>query len=294
MNIGTASFSHCTIFGNKAFSGSAILNQSGTLNLMHCTVSGNHSSGGSGSTIFNNTEGTVNVANCIIAENTAVFLVADVFNRGTLNFAGRNILKYPIRSQGGTITGSSTISYTAPLLAPLDNYGGPTKTLALLRGSPARNGTVGSAATNDQRGFPIVSTPDIGAYEAGTLAPNFNAFVWETLPATATVPQHASTFDFDGDSVTNFNEWLALTDAANPSDYLRPPQITFSSGILYVTVPTALGRHYSLESKTDLGDSGPWRFVPGSSFAGTGATVSVPIAPFFEIPSYFVRVIVGP
>ena len=63
--------------------------------------------------------------------------------------------------------------------------------MALLPGSPARNAATGSTVTSDQRGFPIVGTPDIGAYEAGTFT-NYNAYIWETLPVTATVPQHAS------------------------------------------------------------------------------------------------------
>ena len=47
--------------------------------------------------------------------------------------------------------------------------------MALLPGSPARNAATGSTAIADQRGFLIVGTPDIGAYEAGTFS-NYNAF----------------------------------------------------------------------------------------------------------------------
>ena len=63
---------------------------------------------------------------------------------------------------------------------------GPTQTLALLPGSPARNAAtvLSPAITSDQRGFPIVGVPGIGAYEAGTLGANFNACICETLPAT--------------------------------------------------------------------------------------------------------------
>ena len=58
----------------------------------------------------------------------------------------------------------------------------------------------------DQRGFPLVGVPDIGAYEAGTMQ-NFNAFIWESLPAGATESQHAPAFDFD--SSNNNDEWRA-------------------------------------------------------------------------------------
>ena len=43
--------------------------------------------------------------------------------------------------------------------------------MALHPASPAINAAVGSTLTRDQRGFPIINTPDLGAYEAA--APPF-------------------------------------------------------------------------------------------------------------------------
>ena len=63
----------------------------------------------------------------------------------------------------GTTTGTGNITTGDPLLAPLGDYGGPTQTMALQPGSPARNAATGRSTTADQRGFPIVGTPDIGA-----------------------------------------------------------------------------------------------------------------------------------
>ena len=60
-----------------------------------------------------------------------------------------------------------------PLLAPLGDYGGPTETIALLPGSPAIGaGTAVSGITTDQRGFPLDSPPDIGAFQTITLVVN--------------------------------------------------------------------------------------------------------------------------
>src|SRR5262249_21648012 len=55
------------------------------------------------------------------------------------------------------------------MLAPLANYGGPTPTMALLRGSPAidRGTNANLTAFTDQRGYARVykGTVDIGAFE---------------------------------------------------------------------------------------------------------------------------------
>ena len=55
--------------------------------------------------------------------------------------------------------------------------------------APSRTNTFASG------GYPIVGVPDLGADEAGTLTSNYNAFIWESLPVSATSPQHAAGFD---------------------------------------------------------------------------------------------------
>ena len=119
----------------------------------------------------------------------------------------------------GDLIGFNAASLT---LAPLGNYGGTTQTMALQPGNFAANSAsvLSPALLSDQRGLPIVSQPDIGAYEAGTFT-NYNAFIYEKLPATATTPQHATTFDFDGDGATNTQEWATLTDPSSPTSLFR-------------------------------------------------------------------------
>src|SRR5262249_43905582 len=87
-----------------------------------------------------------------------------------------------------------------PLLQPLGNYGGPTKTMALLPGSPARDAGRDSGLgpplnlTTDQRGLARKSGAhvDIGAFEAQAPAitsannPPFTVGTGGTFTLTAT------------------------------------------------------------------------------------------------------------
>ncbi len=61
--------------------------------------------------------------------------------------------------------GSHNLTSGNPRLAPLGDYGGPTHTMPPMPDSPAIDGGVATDLTSDQRGFPFVGTPDIGAAE---------------------------------------------------------------------------------------------------------------------------------
>ncbi len=137
----------------------------------------------------------------------------------------------------------------------------------------------------DQRGFPVVGVPDIGAYEAGTHT-NYNAFIWETLPATATAPQAAATFDYDGDGASNSGEYIAGTSVTDRTSVFRIIQSALSSPDFSVTFPTVSGRTYQLQASPDLAD--PWTNI-GSATLGTGGNVSLP-ADVTGFARYFFRV----
>jgi CSLREA domain-containing protein len=99
---------------------------------------------------------------------------------GTISDGGYN-LEYP-----GTACGFSLPSdkRADPLLGSLAFNGGPTKTLALQAGSPARDaGDDATCLTSDQRGVrrsgPVGPHCDMGAFEYAGFAPfDFNADVW--------------------------------------------------------------------------------------------------------------------
>ena len=285
---GTVTLTQCTLAGNSTtgFGGAIRLGGAGSLAVTQCTVAGNSAASGGGGI---DNSGTTKLTNSIVAKNTGA-TGADINNvNGIFTRVGANIIQSFVNGATATNSGPAAIN-ADPLLAPLGNYGGPTQTMALEPGSPARNTAVGSTVTSDQRGFSIVGAPDIGAYEAGTLT-NFNAWIWELLPATASVAQHASTFDFDGDGVNNGNEFLAQTNPGDPTSYLRVTQTTRTATTLTIAFPSVAGRNYSVEASTDL--SG-WTQIDGP-LTGTGSTLSRNyIFPGGIPPRYFIRVRGGP
>jgi hypothetical protein len=242
---GTVTLTRCTLSGNHAYSGGeafagnggAIYNGGGILTLTQCTLSGNSASGDGGAICNDNIGGALVLTHCTVSANSATFgggifnalspftlrnsIIADnaalasgdeVYNNtATLTFEGANIVPQNIHPT----VGPDPI-LDPPRLAPLGDYGGPTRTMALLSGSPARDAALGSIATADQRGFPIIGTPDIGAYEAGTIA-NYTHWAWETLPASATAAERAAAFDLDLDARNHAMEFATFTDGGEPT-----------------------------------------------------------------------------
>jgi hypothetical protein len=217
---GTATLTQCTLSGNSAPFGGALSNAVGKVTLTHCTVAGNSAT--SGGAIFNYSGGVVTVTNSIVAANSATDASADIFNSSSsvVTLAGTNIIQV-LTNDGGTVTGPAL--QVDPLLAPLDDYGGPNKTRALRPNSPARNAAIGSNFTSDQRSFPIVGVPDVGAYEAGTLT-YYNPWIVETA---------GEAFPFDGDldfdGASNGLEYALRRNPLQP-DVLLSPTLTPTVG----------------------------------------------------------------
>jgi CSLREA domain-containing protein/uncharacterized repeat protein (TIGR01451 family) len=199
-NNGTASIFNSTVSGNTVGGagndqGGGIYNDSGaTLTLLNDTISNNAANlgttAGGGLLQF----GTATIRNTIIAGNTAAS-GPDV--RLSLTSQGHNVIG---STSGATITpqpGDLFDAAASPLnLGPLQNNGGPTKTMALLPGSTAIDAgddcvfndsctpAVGFALTTDQRGGSFTrqangdgsgaAIVDIGAFEA-PFAPTITA-----------------------------------------------------------------------------------------------------------------------
>ena len=127
-------------------------------------------------------------------------------------------------------------------------------------------------------------------FEAGTLT-NYNAYIWETLPVSATVAQHAASFDFDGDGEINGDEFIAFTSADSPSSVLRILRIVRNGSQVELTYTTVVGRNYNLESTGDL--MTPWIPIPGT-VPGTGSPITTSLGPVTGFDEIFYRVHAGP
>jgi hypothetical protein len=161
---GALTVTNCTITGNSTFDldgsvGGGIEVYGGTLSVSNSTIAGNNADAGGGiGTPFG---GTIQTRNSIIAANTA-FSAPDVY--GTLASLGYNLIG---NTQGGTGFDPTDLLNVNPLLGPLQDNGGPTKTMALLAGSPALNaGNPAQLGVADQRGVVRTGGVNIGAYQA--------------------------------------------------------------------------------------------------------------------------------
>jgi hypothetical protein len=180
-SVGSGSFiRNSTISGNIAANGSAggglSLLTYDTLPISNSTITGNSTTGSGGGIAVNTGYyggvGNVSLNSTIISGNLAG-TGEDMSFPGTTNVTGNNNLIGVANAGNFTLTGADNLTGTlaAPLnslLGPLANNGGPTKTNAILPGSPAINaGNNAVGLAFDQRGFPRVVGPtaDIGAFE---------------------------------------------------------------------------------------------------------------------------------
>ena len=205
-NSGTVEVSYSTINGNSAIQNAGGIYNDSTFKVSNSTISGNSTNGAgggiynsllgnltlvfstltlnsaaNGSGVFNSTasyvldKSTVSARNTIIAgnelnENGVNPDVSGIFTSNGYNLIGDNIGSTGFDEAIGDIVGTSD-NPIDPRLAPLDFYGGPTQTIALLPNSPAIDAAdptvLDTDPTTDQRGLPRVSggRADIGAFE---------------------------------------------------------------------------------------------------------------------------------
>jgi len=168
---GTLTLTNCYLSGNSATYGGGLANN-GTLTVSASTLSANIATNNGGA-IYNDAGAMLLLNNSTLSGNSA----GGVNNYGTLAMtntivAGNNAQVDPniYTDTSGYFVGVNNLINSSPLLAPLDNYGGPTPTMPPLHGSPAidagRDSITNFLAT-DQRGYPRQSGAhvDIGAAE---------------------------------------------------------------------------------------------------------------------------------
>jgi predicted outer membrane repeat protein len=200
VNSGTLTVSHCTLDANSSTMEGGGISSGGTLTVTDCTLTGNSAGNQGGGGIFN--VGTLTVLDCTISGNTAFGHGGGISTTGTLQLQGTivagNVSRFMSTPRGpdlsGPVAGDSSYNLVGiddgdlsgisdgvnhnqvgtpdnlldPLLSPLGDYGGPTRTFALLPSSPALGaGDPNNPETTDQRGLPRVvgGLSDIGAFQ---------------------------------------------------------------------------------------------------------------------------------
>jgi hypothetical protein len=187
--------------GGVAFGGAVTNDNGATVTIHHGTISLNNAQGGNSGVnegmadkpprlVAEGTGGGIRVGpgsvtldNTIIGGNTAANGAGDTTGAptpgpdvdGSVTSNGHNLLGNTTDATG--FTGAGDITGVSPMLAPLASNGGPTKTMALMAGSPAIDAGVAAGAMFDQRGKPrtfddpaVLNAPtsdgtDIGAFE---------------------------------------------------------------------------------------------------------------------------------
>jgi hypothetical protein len=178
-NVGGLVLTNCTIYGNTAhgsspvsgngpYAGGGIYNfSSGSLTLNDCTVAGNSAQEGGG--LYNVGSAAATLNNTIVAAFGGS-VGGDITGTVSGNY---NLIDDATSSGGLTNNVSGNLVGVSASLGSLGNNGGPTRTMALLAGSPAidagNNSLLPAGLTTDQRGAERQKSAavDIGAFERG-------------------------------------------------------------------------------------------------------------------------------
>jgi hypothetical protein len=183
-----ATITNCTLSVDSAAQGAGIYDY-GSMSLFDSTVYGNSASNQGGGIFIHPTE-EVSLYNTIVAANTDPAGADDISGSvdqtvpkgqgpSSNNLIGIGGAGGLVNAINGNIVGITIIDLN---MSPLENYGGPTDTIALNSGNPAIGAGsttwIPTGLTMDQRGFSrtVGDTVDIGAYEFQPTAPAFSSF----------------------------------------------------------------------------------------------------------------------
>ncbi|MCA8999964.1 MAG: VCBS repeat-containing protein, partial [Planctomycetaceae bacterium] len=237
-----------TISGNTANNGgsddSVISNgNNGTLTIANSTITGNEASSAiTGDGILLN--------NSIVAGNVADFSGTPTTEiDGTLNpSSSNNVVGDPASAGGLThgkngniigVGGAGRLDIHTVLITTLGNNGGPTRTHALIPGSPAINAGSNALAVDfakiplafDQRGMGFAriqnSTVDIGAFESNLTPPSTLTLTLDrTSVLEGSLPHIVATVSRSGSTASS----LAVTIMSDSTEVSFPPTITIPAG----------------------------------------------------------------
>jgi CSLREA domain-containing protein len=162
-----------TITRNSSDQEAAGLSNYGTATLNSVTIARNDANlpnnqfvRGGGIVAGAGTGGTVRITNSLVALNTIGSNGEDPDCYGDFDSLGYNLLGEITMPDCTGFDQTGDFTDSAPMLGPLADNGGPTKTIALLPDSPAIDAAnPATSPATDQRSVPRDSQPDIGAFE---------------------------------------------------------------------------------------------------------------------------------
>ncbi|GAB4470808.1 MAG: hypothetical protein OHK0057_13800 [Thermoflexibacter sp.] len=219
-----------TIANNRSRTSAAIAAGGATLTLRNCTISGNTATDGTGGIV---SSATVSASNCIFHNNVGTNGRHHFASTGTFINLGNNL---QFKTGDADKFLPSTVRTANPLLLPLADNGGPTRTMALQKGSPAIDAGNNCTPT-DQRGQKRVGKCDIGAFE---YIPNTSADFTPNTPQNITTGQIINFQDASTNSPTAW-EWTITGGTATfvngTNKNSQNPQVRFDTqGIFSVTL----------------------------------------------------------
>lgn len=220
----TVTVSNSTFFFNIASqNGGGIYNSgasgTGAVTVVASTFSGNSSGNNGGASFYNTGAGAkIEVAGTILNANQIQGNILNV--GGVIVSDGYNLCS---DAGGGFLTNSTDRVSTDPRLGSFANNGGPTKTLALLWGSPAVDKGKSFGLTTDQRG--VSRTYDFGALTNATGGDGTDIGAFELIPSVqftsiAALTNHSvllqglglSNLTYTIQGTTNLNPIIAWTN----------------------------------------------------------------------------------
>ncbi|MGO9913725.1 MAG: beta strand repeat-containing protein [Isosphaeraceae bacterium] len=296
----TAALTNCTISGNSAGNDGGGMYDYGTATFTDCTIAGNSATFGGGL----ENAGVLKLYDTIVANNTSDRFpsAGDIYGyapgvSGSYNLIGTG-------GSGGLVNGTNgnIVGVANPDLGPLGNYGGPTETIPLVVGSQAIGAGSSSISgvtipSTDQRGLPVDSPPDIGAFQIQHVSPTVTSFAPVTPdPTTSPVSSVAVTLSVPvlPSSWSNAGA-LTLTDDGGPNLITSAVSVSLDpgttstytiSGLSGLTGSTGL---YTLTvNAADLQDNlyavGPGSFSTAWVNGSVPTTLNVPAGSVMALP----------
>ena len=253
-----------TISGNTAQEfGGGVYNGTGLTTISNSTITNNTAPSGSGAGVasYGDPDTRTVVDSSIIAANSSTDVNYVYVTTNSFVSAGYNLIGDGNATAAFNKTGDQIISNNSPGLGALANNGGPTRTHALLAGSPALNtipqGTNGCAITltQDQRGLsrPQGRACDTGSFELANAAPKITVVAGSASQSACLATNRGRVTlklsDANGDPLT-------LSATSSNTTLLPTSNITFSDtgATRTATITTVSGRTGTSNLKIKVSD----------------------------------------